>query len=207
MGNSWIFDRLTTRTKYGLKMFCTEIAKQVILLGFMYRVEDQLDATRNMLTLNMPTTVKKNAISSACDVTMAFHKGTYGQQLNICFIVQCWTYFVWFTVLSVQMQTALVQNIWAFYFKICSVCHMCVCVCAYYLTTTGLRESLGLSVRRKLISLWLYKENKSRDKKKKYIYICTLHIAPWAPHTYDFVVLTSLTHPWNIRLIVLQIGK
>jgi hypothetical protein len=30
---------------------------------------------------------------------------------------------------------------------------------------------------------------------------------PWAPHTYDFVVLTSLTHPRKILLVVLQIGK
>jgi hypothetical protein len=30
---------------------------------------------------------------------------------------------------------------------------------------------------------------------------------PWAPHTYDFVVLTSLTHPRKIILVVLQIGK
>jgi hypothetical protein len=34
-----------------------------------------------------------------------------------------------------------------------------------------------------------------------------LHISPWAPHTYDFVVLTSLTHPKKIILVVLQIGK
>jgi hypothetical protein len=30
---------------------------------------------------------------------------------------------------------------------------------------------------------------------------------PWAPHSYDFVVLTSLTHPIKILLVVLQIGK
>jgi hypothetical protein len=30
---------------------------------------------------------------------------------------------------------------------------------------------------------------------------------PWSPHTYDFVVLTSLTHPRKILLLVLQIGK
>jgi hypothetical protein len=30
---------------------------------------------------------------------------------------------------------------------------------------------------------------------------------PWAPHTYDFVVLTSLTHPRKILLVVLQIRK
>jgi hypothetical protein len=34
-----------------------------------------------------------------------------------------------------------------------------------------------------------------------------LHSPPWAPHTYDFVVLTSLTHPRKILLVVLQIGK
>jgi hypothetical protein len=37
--------------------------------------------------------------------------------------------------------------------------------------------------------------------------VFTLHIPPWAPHTYDFVVLTSLTHPRKILLLVLQIGK
>jgi hypothetical protein len=39
---------------------------------------------------------------------------------------------------------------------------------------------------------------------KKYIYSTYSH---WSPHTYDFVVLTSWTHPRNILLIVLQIGK
>jgi hypothetical protein len=34
-----------------------------------------------------------------------------------------------------------------------------------------------------------------------------LHISPWAPHTFDFVVLTSLTHPRKIHLVVLQIGE
>jgi hypothetical protein len=34
-----------------------------------------------------------------------------------------------------------------------------------------------------------------------------LHIPPRAPHTYDFVVLTSLTHPRKNILVVLQIGK
>jgi hypothetical protein len=32
-------------------------------------------------------------------------------------------------------------------------------------------------------------------------------IPPSAPHTYDFVVLTSLTHPRKILLVLLQIGK
>jgi hypothetical protein len=55
-----------------------------------------------------------------------------------------------------------------------------------------------------LISLWLYKENnKLRDWKNIFI----LHIPPWAPHTYDFLVLNSLTHPRKINLVVLQIGK
>jgi hypothetical protein len=31
--------------------------------------------------------------------------------------------------------------------------------------------------------------------------------SPRAPHTYDFVVLTSLTHIRKILLVVLQIGK
>jgi hypothetical protein len=37
--------------------------------------------------------------------------------------------------------------------------------------------------------------------------VFTLHIPPWAPQTYDFVVLTSLTHPRKILLFVLHIGK
>jgi hypothetical protein len=52
--------------------------------------------------------------------------------------------------------------------------------------------------------IWRFKEkNKQRDEKN----IFTLHIPPWAPHTYDFVVLTSLTHSQKILLVVLQIGK
>jgi hypothetical protein len=31
--------------------------------------------------------------------------------------------------------------------------------------------------------------------------------SPWAPHTFDLVVITSLTHPRTILLVVLQIGK
>jgi hypothetical protein len=31
--------------------------------------------------------------------------------------------------------------------------------------------------------------------------------APWDAHTYDFVVLTSLTHPRKIILVLLQIEK
>jgi hypothetical protein len=47
-------------------------------------------------------------------------------------------------------------------------------------------------IRGALISLWLYKENnKLRDWKN----VFTLHIPPWSPHTYDFVVPNSLTHP------------
>jgi hypothetical protein len=37
--------------------------------------------------------------------------------------------------------------------------------------------------------------------------VFTLHIPSWAPYTYDFVVLTSLTHPRKIILFVLQIGE
>jgi hypothetical protein len=59
-------------------------------------------------------------------------------------------------------------------------------------------------IRRGLISLWLYKENK---KQRDWNNIFTLHIPPWAPHTYDFFVLTSLTDPRKILLAVLQIGK
>jgi hypothetical protein len=43
---------------------------------------------------------------------------------------------------------------------------------------------------------------------KKNVFI--LHIPPWAPHTYDFVVLTSLTHPrifFMMQVGKLEIGK
>jgi hypothetical protein len=49
-----------------------------------------------------------------------------------------------------------------------------------------------------------YKEN---NKLRYWKNVFTLHIPPWAPHTYDFVVLTSLTHPSEILLVMLQIGK
>jgi hypothetical protein len=58
-------------------------------------------------------------------------------------------------------------------------------------------------IRGGLISLWLYEEDKLRNWKN----VFTLHIPRWAPHTCDFVVLISLTHPWKILLVVLQIGK
>jgi hypothetical protein len=37
--------------------------------------------------------------------------------------------------------------------------------------------------------------------------VFTVHIPLSAPHTYDFVVLTSLTHPIKILFVVMQIGK
>jgi hypothetical protein len=55
-----------------------------------------------------------------------------------------------------------------------------------------------------LISLWFYKEN---NKLQAWKNVFTLHIPPWAPHTYEFIVLTSLTHPRKILFAVLQIGK
>jgi hypothetical protein len=62
----------------------------------------------------------------------------------------------------------------------------------------------GREIRGGLISRWLYKENnKLRDWKN----VFTLHIPPWAPHTYDFILLTSLTHQRKILLVVLQLGK
>jgi hypothetical protein len=39
-----------------------------------------------------------------------------------------------------------------------------------------------------------------------YIYII-INILPWTPHTYDFVVLTSLTNRREILFVVLKIGK
>jgi hypothetical protein len=55
-----------------------------------------------------------------------------------------------------------------------------------------------------LISLWLYKEN---NKLRDWKHVFTLHIPPWTPHTYDFVVVISLTHPRKILLVALQVGK
>jgi hypothetical protein len=52
-----------------------------------------------------------------------------------------------------------------------------------------------------LISLWLYKENDNPQDWKKCIYSTS---SPWAPHIYDFVVLTSLTHPRKMLSVVLQ---
>jgi hypothetical protein len=40
---------------------------------------------------------------------------------------------------------------------------------------------------------------------KKNVFI--LHIPLRAPHPYDFVVLTSLTQPRKILLVMMQIGK
>jgi hypothetical protein len=42
-----------------------------------------------------------------------------------------------------------------------------------------------------LISIWLYKKKQATGL-KKYIFFT---YSPWAPHTYVFLVLTSLTHP------------
>jgi hypothetical protein len=50
----------------------------------------------------------------------------------------------------------------------------------------------NLEIRGGLIGFWLYEEN---NKLRGWKNIFTRHIPPWAPHTYDFVVLTSLTHP------------
>jgi hypothetical protein len=61
-----------------------------------------------------------------------------------------------------------------------------------------------MSTRLRLIILWLYEENNKLQDLKN---IFTLHIPPWAPHTYDFVVITSLTHPRKIILVVKKIGK
>jgi hypothetical protein len=60
-------------------------------------------------------------------------------------------------------------------------------------------------IRKGLISLWLYKENyKLWDWKKC---ICSTYSPTWAPHTYDFVVVTFLTHPRKILLVVLEIRE
>jgi hypothetical protein len=54
------------------------------------------------------------------------------------------------------------------------------------------------------VFLWLYNENNKLQDWKKCVYST---YSLWAPHTYDFVVLTSLTHPRKTLLVVLQIGK
>jgi hypothetical protein len=53
-----------------------------------------------------------------------------------------------------------------------------------------------------LICLWLYKEKTSYGIKKMYLYIPP----PNSRHTYDFVVVTSLTHPRKI-IWLFYIGK
>jgi hypothetical protein len=50
--------------------------------------------------------------------------------------------------------------------------------------------SAAITYMRGLIGLWLYKENNKLRDWKMY-----LRIPPWAPHAYNFVALTSLTHP------------
>jgi hypothetical protein len=52
-----------------------------------------------------------------------------------------------------------------------------------------------------LISFWLYKEHNNLRNWKN---IFTLHIPPWAPHTYNFVVLTSSTQKGKILSVVVQ---
>jgi hypothetical protein len=75
---------------------------------------------------------------------------------------------------------------------------------SFFLPKIRMNTCSLLCVRRGLRSLWLYKENnKLRDWKKIFI----VHMPFWGTHTYDFVVLTSLTHPRKIHLVVLQIRK
>jgi hypothetical protein len=55
------------------------------------------------------------------------------------------------------------------------------------------------------MSLWLYRENNKLRDWKKCIYSTYSTLS--STHTYDFVVLTSLTHQRKIIFVVLQIGK
>jgi hypothetical protein len=73
-------------------------------------------------------------------------------------------------------------------------------LCFFFL----LQNSIQAYIRGGLISLWLYKENNKLQDSKN---VFTLHNPPRAPHTYDFAVVTSSTHPRKILLVVLQIGK
>jgi hypothetical protein len=57
---------------------------------------------------------------------------------------------------------------------------------------------------RGLISPWLYKEN---NKLGDWRNVFSVRIPPWAPQTYDFVVLTSLTLARKILLVVLRKRK
>jgi hypothetical protein len=76
---------------------------------------------------------------------------------------------------------------------------------AYVLENISSRWQHHLCIyKRGLVSLWLYKEN---NELRDWENVFTLHIPPWAPNTYDFFVLTSLTHPREILLVVLQTWK
>jgi hypothetical protein len=64
--------------------------------------------------------------------------------------------------------------------------------CSYFLEFNVTKFHKLPYTRGGLISLWLYKENnKLRDWKN----VFTLHIPPWAPYTYDFLVLNSSAQP------------
>jgi hypothetical protein len=63
---------------------------------------------------------------------------------------------------------------------------------------------IGLALRRGADKSLAYKENNKLRIRKN---VFTLHIPLWAPHTYGFVVLTSLNHPRKNLLFVLQVGN
>jgi hypothetical protein len=86
----------------------------------------------------------------------------------------------------------------------CIVSILWVLIVFWFGYLKGSRLYTGDGLRGGLISLWLYKEN---NKLQDWKNVFTLHIPPWAPHTYVFVVLTSLTHPRKNLLVVLKIGK
>jgi hypothetical protein len=124
----------------------------------------------------------------------------------------CHTYI--HTYSHLNLITISISSFWEQFWR-CLLINMCrtrtlLCIYMYvtpYRTHGFVRRNEWIPlcyIRGGLISLWLYKENnKLRDWKN----VFPLHIPPWAPLTYDLVVLTSLTHPRQILLVVLQVGK
>jgi hypothetical protein len=73
-------------------------------------------------------------------------------------------------------------------------------VCSFRSTATTASILTLLVLYEGLISIWLYKKTSYGIEKK---YICCTY-SPSAPHSYDFVVLTSLTYPRKLFVVVLQ---
>jgi hypothetical protein len=148
-----------------------------------------------------------NRFRTTCSIqTWNFLEIKEGSYIAVCLSVCLSIYlFIYLSVylsiyLSVYLPIYLPTNLptcLSIYLPIYLSIYLSICLSAINL-------SIYLSTYEGLISLWLSKENnKLRDWKN----VFTLHIPPWAPHTYDFVVLTSLTHPRKVILVVLQREK